>query len=247
MSICNYCLTPGHITNRCPLKKFGCATCSRYGEDLTIVRTHLSWNCNRHPGLVELHTTMLELRKKKTTTAKVLRTTTDQENHEITSQNNFELTHSGNQSQDEEDENTQLTTQVENANLLIQESEETEIEHLIFNIKSSFNQPMEEEINSNSIFKTQGELDENSYQIQDAEATEIDQVITDLESYFQQPVGQEFDTEWNQAEEHNMEHIFVLQNIDTPLTHYITQSENLMPADGWKQPQGSKYPQQLTK
>ena len=68
-----------------------------------------------------------------------------------------------------------------------------------------------------------------------------------MESYFQQPVGQEFDTEWNQAEERNMEHIFVLQNIDTPPTHYITQSENLMPADGWKQPQGSKYPQQLTK
>ena len=106
---------------------------------------------------------------------------------------------------------------------------------------------MEEEINSNSIIETQGELDENSYQIQDAEETEIDQVITDLESYFQQPVGQEFDMEWNQAEECNMEHIFVLQNIDTPPTHYITQSENLMPADGWKQPQGSKYPQQLTK
>merc|ERR1711954_204808 len=23
MNICNYCLTPGYITNRCPLKKFG--------------------------------------------------------------------------------------------------------------------------------------------------------------------------------------------------------------------------------
>ena len=63
MNICNYCLTPGHITNRCPLKKFGCATCYRYGEDLTIVKTHLSWNCNRHPGLVELHATTLELKK----------------------------------------------------------------------------------------------------------------------------------------------------------------------------------------
>ena len=63
MNICNYCLTPGHITNRCPLKKFGCATCSRYGEDLKIVKTHLSWNCNRHPGLVELHATTLELKK----------------------------------------------------------------------------------------------------------------------------------------------------------------------------------------
>ena len=80
--------------------------CSKYGENLTIVKTHLSWNCNRHPGLVELHTTMLELRKKKTTTAKVLRTTTDQEDHENKEQNNFEITHSGNQSQDEEDEKT---------------------------------------------------------------------------------------------------------------------------------------------
>merc|ERR1712081_62020 len=106
MNICNYCLTPGHITNRCPLKKFGCATCSRYGEDKKIVKTHLSWNCNRHPGLVELHATTLEL-KKITTTAKVLRTTTDQEDHENKEQNSFEITHNGNQSQDEEDENTQ--------------------------------------------------------------------------------------------------------------------------------------------
>ena len=101
----------------------------RYGEDLTIVRTHLSWNCNRHPGLVELHTTMLELRKRKTATAKVLRTTTDQENHENKEQNSFEITHSGNQSQDEEDEKTQPENQFENSNLLIQESEETEIEN----------------------------------------------------------------------------------------------------------------------
>ena len=89
---------------------------------------------------------------------------------------------------------TQLASQVENANLLIQESEETEIEHLICNIESSFDQPMEEEINSISIIETRGELEENSYQIQDAEATEIDQVITDLESYFLNPVGQELDT-----------------------------------------------------
>merc|ERR1711954_519564 len=106
---------------------------------------------------------------------------------------------------------------------------------------------MEEEINSISMIKTQSDLEENNYQIQDAEETEIDQVITDLESYFQQPVGQECDTEWNQAVEHNMEHIFVLQDIDTPPTHSITQSGHLMPADGWKQPQDSKYPQQLTK
>ena len=88
---------------------------------------------------------------------------------------------------------------------------------------------------------------QKNYQIQGTEGKEIYQVITDLESYFQQPVGQECDTEWNQAEEHTMEHIFVLQDIDTPPTHSITQSGHLMPADGWKQPQGSKYPQQLTK
>ena len=62
-----------------------------------------------------------------------------------------------------------------------------------------------------------------------------------MESYFQQPVGQESDTEWNQVEEHTMEHIFVLQDIDTPPTHTITQSDLL------KQPQSSKYPQQQTK
>merc|ERR1711954_585232 len=106
---------------------------------------------------------------------------------------------------------------------------------------------MEEEINSISMIKTQSDLEENNYQIQDAEETEIYQVITDLESYFEQPVGQECDTEWNQAEEHTMEHIFVRQNIYTPPTHSITQSGHLMPADGWKQPQSSKYPQQLTK
>ena len=88
MNICNYCLTPGHITNRCPLKKFGCATCSRYGEDLKIVKTHLSWNCNRHPGLVELHATTLELNKKMTT-AKVLRTITNPEDYESKEQNSF--------------------------------------------------------------------------------------------------------------------------------------------------------------
>ena len=38
-----------------------------------------------------------------TTAAKVLRTTTDQEDHENKEQNCFEITHSGNQSQDEED------------------------------------------------------------------------------------------------------------------------------------------------
>merc|ERR1711954_56123 len=144
--------TQGHITNRCPLKKFGCATCSRYGEDLKIVKTHLSWNCNRHLGLVELHATTLEL-KKMTTTAKVLRTTTDQEDHENKEQNSFEITNNGNQSQDEEDEKAQHTSQVENANLLIQESQETEIEHLICNIGSSFDQPMDE-ISSISIIET---------------------------------------------------------------------------------------------
>ena len=101
---------------------------------------------------------------------------------------------------------------------------------------------MEEEMIIN-----QNKLEEGNSIIQDIEGTEIDQVISDLESYFQQPGGQECDTEWNQVEENTMEHIFVLQNIDTPPTHTITQSENLMPADGWKQPQGSKYPQQLTK
>ena len=58
-----------------------------------------------------------------TTRAKVLRTTTDQEDYENKEQNSFEITHGGNQSQDEEDEKTQLTSQVENANLLIHESE----------------------------------------------------------------------------------------------------------------------------
>merc|ERR1711954_195890 len=80
MNICKFCLTPGHSSNRCPLKKFRCATCSMHGEDLTIVKTHLSWNCNRHPGLIELHATSLEL-SEKTTTAKVLRTTTNTHTH----------------------------------------------------------------------------------------------------------------------------------------------------------------------
>ena len=61
-----------------PLRRFGCATCSRHGVDLTIVKTHLSWNCNRHPGLVELHITAVEL-SRKTITAKVLRTTLREE------------------------------------------------------------------------------------------------------------------------------------------------------------------------
>ena len=69
---------------------------------------------------------------------------------------------------------------------------------------------MKEEIRSISMIETQSELGEKNYRIQDAEETEIDQVISDLESYFQQPVGQECDTEWNQVEEHTMEHIFVL-------------------------------------
>ena len=70
----------------------------------------------------------------------------------------------------------------EESNLLIQESEETEIEQLIFNIKSSFGQPMEEEINSRStIIKNYNEnedkLEEGNFLIQDTEEMEIDQVI----------------------------------------------------------------------
>ena len=101
---------------------------------------------------------------------------------------------------------------------------------------------MEEEMIIN-----QNKLEEGNSIIQDIEGTEIDQVISDLESYFQQPGGQECDTECNQVEENTMEHIFVLQNIDTPPTHTITQSGQLMPADLLKQPQSSKYPQHLTK
>ena len=126
--------------------------------------------------------------------------------------------------------------------MLSQESKETEIEQLIFNSQSSSGQPMEGEMIIN-----QNKLEEGNSIIQDIEGTEIDQVISDLESYFQQPGGQECDTEWNQVEENTMEHIFVLQNIDTPPTHTITQSGQLMPADLWKQPQSSKYPKQVTK
>ena len=53
-------------------------------------------------------------------------------------------------------------------------------------------------------------MEEGNSLIQDTEGTEIDQVIYDLESSFLQSVGQEIDTEWNQAREQNMEHIFVL-------------------------------------
>ena len=81
---------------------------------------------------------------------------------------------------------------------------------------------MEEEIHSISMIEKQNKLEEGNSIIQDIEGTEIDQVITDLESYFQQPVGQECDTQWNQVEEHTMEHIFVLRDIDTPPTHIIT-------------------------
>ena len=137
MNICKFCLTPGHSSNRCPLKKFGCATCSRHGEDLTIVKTHLSWNCNRHPGLIELHATTLEL-SKKTTTAKVLRTTTNQEYPDNKEQDSLELTHGGNQSQDDKDEEQNSIHHLEGTHLLIQDSEETEKEQLIFNIESSF-------------------------------------------------------------------------------------------------------------
>ena len=106
-----------------PTKKFGCATCSRHEEDLTIVKKHLSWNCNRHPGLIELHATTLEL-SKKTTTAKVLRTTTNQEYPNNKEQDSFKLTHSGNQSQDDEDEKQHSIHHFEESNLLIQESKE---------------------------------------------------------------------------------------------------------------------------
>ena len=171
MNICNFCLTPGHISNRCPLKKFGCATCSRHGEDLTIVKTHLSWNCNRHPGLIELHATTLEL-SKKTTTAKVLRTTTKQypDNKEQDSL-------SGNQSQDDKDEEQNSIHHLEGTHLLIQDSKETEIEQLIFNIESSFGQPMEEEINSRSTIiknynESEGKLEEGNFLIKDTKETE---------------------------------------------------------------------------
>ena len=73
----------------------------------------------------------------------------------------------------------------EESNLLIQESEETEIEQLIFNIKSSFSQPMEEEINSRStIIENQNKLEEGNSLIQDTEGKEIDQVIYDFECSF---------------------------------------------------------------
>ena len=77
-----------------------------------------------------------------TTTAKVLRTTTDQEDHRNKEQNSVEITHSGNQSQDEENGRTQPEYQFENSNLLSQESEEPEIEQLTFNSQSSSGQPI---------------------------------------------------------------------------------------------------------
>ena len=146
INVCNFCLTPGHISNRCPLKKFGCATCSRHGEDLTIVKTHLSWNCNRHPGLIELHATTLEL-SKKTTTAKVLRTTTNQY-----PDNKEQDCLGGNQSQDDKDEEQNSIHHLEGTHLLIQDSEETEIEPLIFG------QPIEEQMDSRSTIIKEREI-----------------------------------------------------------------------------------------
>ena len=46
--------------------------------DISVVKTHLSWNCNHYPGLVELHITVVEL-SKKPNTVKVLRTTLQEE------------------------------------------------------------------------------------------------------------------------------------------------------------------------
>ena len=82
--------------------------------------------------------------------AKVLRTTTNQEYPGNEEQDSLELTHSGNQIQDDKDEEQHSIHHLEETNLLIQESEETEIEQLIFNIKSSFGQPIEEEMNPRS-------------------------------------------------------------------------------------------------
>ena len=105
---------------------------------------------------------------------------------------------------------------------------------------------MEEEINSISTIETQSRLEEENFRIQDTEETEIDQAIYDLESYFHQPIGQEIDTEWNQAREQTMEHIFVLQDIGTPPTNTMTQSGQLMPMDLLKQPGSSKSTKPMT-
>ena len=72
---------------KCPLQRFGWATCSRKGEDITVVKTHLSW----HPGLIEFHETMLGL-SKTNNIAKVLQTTTQEENPEEEEESNEEET-----------------------------------------------------------------------------------------------------------------------------------------------------------
>ena len=82
--------------------------------------------------------------------AKVLRTTTNQEYPNNKEQDSLELKQSGNKSQDDEDEEQNSINHLEGTDLLIQDSEETEIEQLIFNIESSFSQPIEEEMYSRS-------------------------------------------------------------------------------------------------
>ena len=89
-------------------------------------------------------------------------------------------------------------------------------------------------------------MEEGNSLIQDTEGMEIDQVIYDLESSFHHSVGQEIDTEWNQAREQTMEHIFVLQDIGTPPTNNMTKSGQLMPTDLLKQPESIKSTQQKT-
>ena len=105
---------------------------------------------------------------------------------------------------------------------------------------------MKGEIHSISMIETQSKLGEKNYRIQDTEGMEIDQVIYDLESSFHQSVGQEIDTEWNQAREQTMEHIFVLQDIGTPPTNTMTQSGQLVPTDLLKQPESSKSTKPIT-
>ena len=64
-TFCLKCLTPqvpgswkSHDSSNCPLKKWGCSTCNRYGEPRELQETHLSWACQRHSGVEELVETL---------------------------------------------------------------------------------------------------------------------------------------------------------------------------------------------